>query len=227
MKGYGPVLILLFGSIHLSVQDTDTARCSNRMTEMTARSLLMDKYSVQGDCYNAISKQIHQELTASITYLTMGAYFSRAEYYRPNVAKFFLDSASEERDHAKKMIDYMLKRGGDIDSTGNEMKALKPVGNKVVWESVTDAFKDALALEQEVTKSITNIISACESQKYDDGKQINDYHTADHFTSDFLAEQHDGTRKLAGFIASLHNMEEHHGALAEIIFDTKFAVPPQ
>jgi len=226
MKGYGPVLILLFGFIHLSVQDTYSARCVNRMTDVTVKSLLMDKYSVQGGCYNAISKQIHEELTASVTYLTMGAYFSRAEYSRPNVAKFFLDSADEERAHAKKMIDYMLKRGGDIDGIGNEMKTLKPVGNKVAWESVNDAFKDALVMEQQVTRSITNIISACESQKYDDGNQNNDYDTADHFTTIYLAEQHDGTRKLGGFIANLHNMELSHGALAEIVFDTKMAVTP-
>jgi ferritin len=46
--------------------------------------------------------------------LSQGAFYSNAKTHRPAVAKFFLDSAIEERGHAKKLIEYLLMRGGDL-----------------------------------------------------------------------------------------------------------------
>jgi len=39
---------------------------------------------------------------------------SNSSNFRPGLSKFFLESASEERGHAKKLMEYYLMRGGDM-----------------------------------------------------------------------------------------------------------------
>lgn len=56
--------------------------------------------------------QVEIELTASMTYLAMAAHFSKDEINRPGFAEYFFKSASEEREHAIKIMDYLLMRGG-------------------------------------------------------------------------------------------------------------------
>jgi len=214
MKNYGSILVLIFGLIHVSVQqDTPKVASCNAGLNNLRIAKLMETHAVSAapDCYQSIAEQIHAELTASVSYLAMSAYFSKAEYYRPGIAKFFLDSADEERGHAKQMIEYMLHRGGSIEDTVKFMEVLKPA--KVSWAGgMEEALEDAHALEQSVTTKIVNIIDKCEK----------DYHSADHFTGHFLDEQHDGLRKLSGYIVTLETMRLHHGPLGDIMFDSQF-----
>lgn len=53
-----------------------------------------------------------------------GAYFAQDTVARPGMAKFMLESASEERSHGILMLDYLNKRGvpikDDIHFTFNE-----------------------------------------------------------------------------------------------------------
>lgn len=55
--------------------------------------------------------QVQEELKAAIQYLAMAAHFSRDTINRPGFAKLFFESASEEREHAIKLISYLLMRG--------------------------------------------------------------------------------------------------------------------
>lgn len=51
-----------------------------------------------------------------------GAHFSQDTVNRPGFASFFFDSASEEREHAIKIIEYLLMRG---QLTSDASKLLK------------------------------------------------------------------------------------------------------
>lgn len=54
---------------------------------------------------------MQEELKAAIQYLAMAAHFSRDTINRPGFAKLFFEAASEEREHAIKLISYLLMRG--------------------------------------------------------------------------------------------------------------------
>lgn len=45
----------------------------------------------------------------------------------------------------------------------------------------------------------------------------------DYLTGDFLTEQYQGQRDLAGKLSSLEKMMEKHGVLGEFLFDKKLA----
>lgn len=66
---------------------------------------------MKNSCVNSIRAQIKAELKAAIQYLAMGAHFSRDIVNRPGFAKMFFEAASEERQHAIKLISYLLMRG--------------------------------------------------------------------------------------------------------------------
>ncbi|KAK5649757.1 hypothetical protein RI129_000786 [Pyrocoelia pectoralis] len=171
-------------------------------------------------CVKKMRAQIQTELEASIQYLAMGAHFSRDKINRPGFAKFFFQAASEERQHALKLISYLLMRG---ELTSNVSKLIKKtiVPPIVSWTSGVDALKDALRLEAKVTKDIRGVIEECEDPKEEEGNGYNDYHLVDHLTGEFLEEQYKGQRELAGKISNLEKMMDEHKALGEFMFDKK------
>lgn len=73
-------------------------------------------------CVRKMREQIQEELKAAIQYLAMGAHFSRDMINRPGFAKLFFEAASEERQHAMKLISYLLMRGELASSVSNLIK---------------------------------------------------------------------------------------------------------
>ncbi len=57
----------------------------------------------------ALSEQIGRELSASHQYLAVAAYYEAETY--PELAKLFYTQADEERDHAMRMLRYLLESG--------------------------------------------------------------------------------------------------------------------
>ena len=167
-------------------------------------------------CIKVLEDQVQKEIDASMTYLAMGIHFARDTVNRPGFSKFFLQSANEEREHAIKVIEYLLMRG---QLTGNVSKLLnfplKP--ERQEWTPM-EALISALELESKVTKSIQKIITTCESPS---GFKFNDYHLVDYLTGDFLEEQYKGQRDLAGRISTLGRMNATHGPLGEFLYDKK------
>ncbi|KAG8037452.1 hypothetical protein G9C98_005662 [Cotesia typhae] len=136
---------------------------------------------------------------------------------RPGFAKFFFDSASEEREHAIKIIEYLLMRGQLTSDVSKLLKfPLKPIAGE--WSSGVKALTEALSLETRVTRSIRKIIEKCEAPA---DVNFNDYHLVDWLTSDFLEEQYRGQRELAGKISTLDKMMDTHGPLGEFLYDKK------
>lgn len=171
-------------------------------------------------CTKKMKSQIQEELTAAMTYLAMGAHFSKDVINRPGFAKFFFDSASEEREHAIKLMEYMLMRGGLTQDISQLIR--DPMPQKDNWPDAVTALRDALKLEAHVTRKLRDIAATCE-EPGQEGENFNDYHLVDWLTSEYLDEQYKGQRELAGKISELGKLMETHGALGEFLYDLKLS----
>ncbi|KAK4882570.1 hypothetical protein RN001_005889 [Aquatica leii] len=170
-------------------------------------------------CYDQMKNQVQEELKASIQYLAMGAHFSKDTVNRPGFAKFFFNSASEERQHALKLISYLLMRGKL--TTVSDLIKKNIVPKITIWHDGLRALKDALELEGNVTQKIQNVIKVCETPLRADEKKFNDYHLVDYLTGEFLEEQYKGQQELAGKVSNLEKMKLTHKQLGEFMFDKK------
>jgi bacterioferritin B len=68
---------------------------------------------------DALNEQVAREFAAAHQYVAVGNYYAAETY--PRLAAFFYGQADEEREHAMKMVNYLLDRGaapdiGAIDS---------------------------------------------------------------------------------------------------------------
>ncbi|XP_029032792.1 ferritin subunit-like [Osmia bicornis bicornis] len=168
-------------------------------------------------CTKILESQVKTEIEAAMTYLAMGAHFARDSVNRPGFSKFFFESANEERQHAIKIIEYLLMRGQLTNDVSKLLKfPLLPLRED--WTSGLEALTEALNLEARVTRNIREIIITCENPK---PSHFNDYHLVDYFTGEFLDEQYKGQRDLAGKVSTLGKMMATHGALGEFLFDKK------
>lgn len=70
-------------------------------------------------CIKEVRRQIQAEIDASMQYLAMGAHFARDTVNRPGFSEFFFKAAGEEREHATKLIEYLLMRGQLTDDVSN------------------------------------------------------------------------------------------------------------
>ncbi|XP_028168185.1 ferritin heavy chain-like [Ostrinia nubilalis] len=165
-------------------------------------------------CRDSMRRQIQMEVAASLQYLAMGAHFSKDTVNRPGFAKLFFDAGSEEREHAMKLIEYMLMRG-ELTSDVTSLITIRPP-ERNQWANGVEALEHAVKMESDVTKSIRTVIHACE-----DDSEFNDYHLVDYLTGEFLEEQYKGQRDLAGKASTLKKMLERHPSLGEFIFDKK------
>lgn len=168
-------------------------------------------------CTKILESQVKVEIEAAMTYLAMGAHFARDSVNRPGFSKFFFEAANEEREHAIKIIEYLLMRG-QLTKDVSELLKFPLMPRREDWTSGLNALTYALNLEAEVTNKIRDIIITCENPK---SSHFNDYHLVDYFTGDFLDEQYKGQRDLAGKASTLGKMMATHGELGEFLFDKK------
>ncbi|KOC61100.1 Ferritin subunit [Habropoda laboriosa] len=170
-------------------------------------------------CIKKLEAQVKMEMRASINYLSMGAHFARDAINRPGFSKFFFDSANEEREHAIKIIDYLLMRG----QLTNNITNLKEFPVTLIHGPINsglDALREALKLETMVTESIHSIAKECEKPSKS-SYSFNDYHLVDYLTGEFLDEQYKAQRDLAGKVSTLGKMVATNGRMGELLFDKK------
>ncbi len=105
---------------------------------------------------DALNAQIGLEYTASIKYDAIGAYFTTEEL--PQLAKFFFKQSTEEREHAHKLVKFILDRDGLV-----RIPAIP--APPATFESCVDAVKHALEGEQQVTASIHRLYELAISEK--------------------------------------------------------------
>ena len=94
---------------------------------------------------SALNDQITCELSASLAYLQMSAYFEEDD--RPGMASWMSTQSDEEASHARMFLDFVLARGGGV-----EIGAISAPLNK--FDSPLHVFEEALRHEEMVTARI-------------------------------------------------------------------------
>ena len=97
---------------------------------------------------DALNEQMKHEFYSSYLYLSMSAYCDGANL--PGLANWMRAQAREEAEHAMKIFDHLLDRGGQVE--------LHPIGKPpAIFRSPLEVFEQAHQHEQEVTKSINKV----------------------------------------------------------------------
>lgn len=182
--------------------------------------------TLHSNCTQEVKDQIKMEYSAAMTYLSLGLYFSSDLINRPGFAKFFFESASEERQHAIKLIEYLSMRGESVTDIAELVKVNPETmhyNNPATKElDGKGALKLALEKEVSVTTNILKVMRACEAEKAEEEARLsNDYHLVDWLTADFLEEQYKGQRDIAGKLSTLLKMGSSNYHLGEFLFDKK------
>ena len=104
----------------------------------------------------ALNKQINAELYSAYLYQSMAAYFEDKSL--SGFAQWMDLQAEEEKNHARKIYDYINERGGRVILEGID----KPESE---WESNLDVFEDSLAHEEKITAMINDLVSLSAEEK--------------------------------------------------------------
>jgi len=96
----------------------------------------------------ALNDQINAELHSAYTYLAMSAHFAEQNF--DGFAHWMRHQADEEMEHALKLFDYVLERGGHVE--------LKPIaGPAKKLGTPLQVFEMALAHEQKISGLIRDL----------------------------------------------------------------------
>jgi ferritin len=123
----------------------------------------------------AFSEQVTMELSASVTYLQMSAWFDSFDL--PGMASWMRIQSGEERLHALRFMDFVLDRGNKL--VIGERK--KP---RADFESPKGVFEAALAQEQTTTRSIRDLYL-----KATEEKDVESYPLLDWFLTEQVEEE--------------------------------------
>ncbi|XP_058060939.1 ferritin heavy chain [Anopheles bellator] len=203
------IVALMFAAVVMHQE-----QASAQLTDSDAASTTDQWNYMNRSCTAKLHDQINKEFDAALFYMQYAAYFAQYQVNLPGFEKFFFNAAAEEREHGIKLVEYALMRGQKPiePSTFNlhfgKLQRPEPTDGSVALT----ALQAALSKEQEVTKSIRELIKTCEEDH-------NDYHLVDYLTGEFLDEQHEGQRELAGKIAMLRKMLNTNPHLGEFLFD--------
>ncbi len=97
---------------------------------------------------SALNDQLNKEMFSAYLYLSMAAYFEDKNL--PGMASWMRLQSDEEYLHATKFYDFIVKARGRVKLKGID----EP---KFEWDSPRQAFEEAFAHEQFITKSINEI----------------------------------------------------------------------
>jgi len=156
----------------------------------------------------AVNKQINLELYASYVYQSMAWHFDRDDVALPGFHKFFKKSSEEEREHAGKFMKFQNARGGRVVLQNIE----KPERDE--WGTGLEAMQMALALEKNVNQVLLDLHKT--ASLHEDG------HMTDFIESEFLEEQVESIKQLAGFVTQLKRVGP---GLGEQLFDKELGEP--
>ena len=104
----------------------------------------------------ALNKQINEEFWSAYLYLSMSAYF--AADGKPGFAHWFKNQFDEEQEHAMKLFDYVIERGGQVT-----LEPIKEV--KKNWDSALHVFEQTLAHEKVVTDFINDLVTLAREER--------------------------------------------------------------
>ena len=104
---------------------------------------------------NAFNEQIDVELSSSLAYLQMAAYF--ADRNLTGMSSWMRAQADEERDHALRFLDFMLDRGNSVRLGAVEAPTAS-------FDSAEAVFEASLEQEREVTRAIHELYRLATSE---------------------------------------------------------------
>ncbi|MBI3163283.1 MAG: ferritin [Chloroflexi bacterium] len=144
---------------------------------------------------DAMNDQINKELFSSYLYLSMAAYFEDKNL--PGFAHWMRIQEAEEREHAMKLYDFLLERGGKVS-----LKAID--APKTEWVSTLEVAQEVAAHEAKVTASIHALYETALKEK--------DY-PAQVMLQWFITEQVEEEKNAAEIVANLKLIEERGTAV--------------
>ncbi|WOL14808.1 ferritin-4, chloroplastic-like isoform X1 [Canna indica] len=163
------------------------------------KSLARQKYA--DECEAAINEQINVEYNVSYVYHAMFAYFDRDNVALKGLAKFFMESSDEEREHAEKLMEYQNKRGGRVKL----QSILMPLSEYDHPEKgdALHAMELALSLEKLTNEKLLNLHRVAQ--------ECHDVEMADFVEREFLGNQVEDIKKISGYVAQLRRVGKGHG----------------
>ncbi len=139
----------------------------------------------------ALNEQIREEVFSSYLYLSMHAWFANDNL--DGMAHWMRVQANEEQNHAMKILDYLVERGGVV-----ELQAI--AAPKKAWASPLQAFKESLEHERHITSCIHRLLEAAMAEK--------DYGTAN-FLQWFVKEQVEEEGNVEPIVAVLEKVGDN------------------
>ena len=155
---------------------------------------------------NRLNEQVAVEFGSHYQYLSMAAHFQGQSM--GGISHWFLTQAREEAGHAMKIYQYVLERGGTA-----ELAAIP--APKQDWATVLEAFRDALAGEQQVSAKIGTLIDLAKLEKD---------HATEIFLQWFVTEQVEEESLVSDAVAQLELIEDSKVGL--YMFDQKLSERP-
>ncbi|HAZ27052.1 TPA: ferritin [Candidatus Acetothermia bacterium] len=104
----------------------------------------------------ALNEQIREEIASAYLYLSMAAYFAADGW--DGMAGWMRVQAQEEQEHAMRIFDHLVERGGRV-----KLHALAEPEAK--WASPLAAFKAAYEHEQHITACIHSLVELAQKEK--------------------------------------------------------------
>ena len=146
-----------------------------------------------------LNEQINAELTALYQYKRLYSYFADNAVAYNNVANYFLKASNEEKEHADKLIDYQIKRGGDV-VYDNITPPSFVYSSENSDSNILQAFKFALKLETDIYNKLLVLHDSADPA------------FADFIEGEYLHEQVDTNHELLSHISILKTInDDKHG----------------
>lgn len=140
----------------------------------------------------ALNAQVNAEFWSAYLYLSMSVHFANEGL--SGFAHWFRKQADEEKDHATKILDYIIARGSKV--------SLKPISEVTLsWKSPLAAFENTLAHEETVTKFVHNLVALAKEEK--------DYAT-ESMLQWFVNEQVEEEETAKGYIDALKLIKDNN-----------------
>jgi len=146
---------------------------------------------------DGLNQQIGREYSAAFEYLAMGAWFEGQGL--DGFAAFFYKQATEENEHGFKIVRYLGEVGGHVVIPA----IAKP---RASFDSVIAALERFLAMEQEVTRAIYELVELASREKD---------HSAFQFLQWYVEEQ----REEVSSASSLLDRARHFGEERVVMLD--------
>ncbi|GAQ85854.1 Ferritin [Klebsormidium nitens] len=167
--------------------------------ETSQESFARQRFSQAAEA--GINEQINVEYNNSYIYHALAAYFDRDNVALPGLAKFFRQSALEEREHAEMFIKYQNIRGGRV-----KLQSILAPQTEYDHSDKGDALyamELALCLEKLTNEKLLALHKTAEES---DDPQMTDF-----IEGNFLEEQVEAIKQVSEYVSQLRRVGKGHG----------------